>query len=411
MRTARGQTVIARVHGTHNGEAHVLLPDGELAIADALAFTDEPFRPATHEEIIDDLRAGPLASFEVKNTPHYLIFYQSTAEFAEESGKVLENLYRGLTEAFRKFQVPVREAEFPLVAVIFRTEADFRAHKQVDPAVQAYYEVYTNRISFYQMSERDEEAPEVAALRRPQTVAHEGTHQILANIGIQPRLAAWPAWLVEGLAEYCATPLTTRWGSTWGGIGVVNAQHLATIRDLEDPLAGQVPGTVRPEHIGRPPGMPLVEYLVTKTELTPTDYALAWAMTHYLGMKRVEEFVDFLKTMSRMPPLQTCSAEDHLAAFRAAFGKDLPHLDREIGAYLSRLKVKDRLPYYSVKFQQRVPGGQIKRAAIVSQSPSMIRQWLDTVTSPRGDSPAWEAVPHPSRTRAYVAAEQFVRGF
>ena len=227
----------------------------------------------------------------------------------------------------------------------------------VDPAVQAYYEIYTNRIYFYQTPSDDEQAPEVAALRRPQTVAHEGTHQILQNIGIQPRLASWPPWLVEGLAEYCATPLTRSEGRTWSGLGVANAQHLATIRDLDDPLSGQVPGTPRPAHIGRPAGMPLVEYLVTKTELTPTDYALAWAMTHHLAMKRVDEFVDYLKTMSRMPPLEPRTPADHLAAFRTAFGPNLVKLDREIGTYLAKLKVADHLPYYSVVFQQRVPGG------------------------------------------------------
>ena len=409
VRSPAGRTVIARVHGSDRGETHIMLPDGQLGIPDVQAFTSEPFRPATASEMIDDLVHGPLAGFKVKQTAHYLIFYQSSPEFAEESGKVLENLYRGLVEAFRKFAIPVHEAEFPLVAVIYRTESDFRARKQEDPAVLACYEIYTNRIYFYQTSDSDEEAPEIAALRRPQTVAHEGTHQILQNIGVQPRLATWPPWLVEGLAEYCSTPQTTRRGVTWGGLGVVSAQHMATIRDLEDPLSGQVPGTTRPEHIGRPPGMPLVEYLVTKPSLTPTDYALAWATTHYLGVKRVDEFVDYLKAMSRMPPLEPRTAEDHLAAFQEAFGPNLMKLDREIGTYLTRLKVKDHLPFYSVMFQQRVPGG-VKRAAIVSQSPSMIRQWLDTVTSPRGDPPAWEAVSHPSRTRAYVVAEQFVRG-
>src|SRR5262249_50386195 len=163
-----------------------------------------------------------------------------------------------------------------LVAVIFRTERDFRAHKKVDRDVQAYYEIFTNRIYFYQDSERDQQAPEVAALRKPQTVAHEGTHQILQNIGVQPRLGAWPLWLVEGLAEYCAAPTTTKRGVGWRGLGIVNPLHMATIRDLEDPLSLQVNGPNRPR-IGRDPGMPLVEYLVTRTQLTPTDYALAWA--------------------------------------------------------------------------------------------------------------------------------------
>lgn len=410
VRMPAGQTVIARVHGTRGGETHVMLPDGRLAIADTLAYSPEPFRPATPDEVLAELTSGPFAGFASLRTDHYLVLYQSTKAFADESGRVLEDLYHNLLDAFRKRDVPVHDAEFPLVAVIFRTEADFRAHRRVDPAIQAYYEIYTNRIYFHEESKLDEQAPEVAAVRRPQTVAHEGTHQVLQNIGVQPRLAEWPAWLVEGLAEYCAAPQTTRRGAAWAGLGVVNAQHLATIRDLDDPLSVQVPGTSRPEHIGRPRGMPLVEYLVTKSELTPTDYALAWAMTHYLAMKRVDEFVDYLRSMSQMPPLGPRSGADHLAAFRDAFGSDLAKLDREIGSYLSRLKVKDHLPYYSVMFQQRVSGGVVRRAAIVSQSPSMIRQWLDTVTSPRGSPPEWSALPFPSRTRAYLAAQEFVQG-
>jgi hypothetical protein len=386
-----------------------MLPDGQLGVVDRSVYTDEPFQPATADELAQDLLDGPFADFKLHRTQHYVIAYQSTPAFAEESGRVLEDLYRGLTEAFRKFDVPVREAEFPLAAVIFRTENDFRAHNPVAPEIQAYYEVDSNRIFFYQTSKHDEETPEVAALMRPQTVAHEGTHQILSNIGIHPRLAAWPPWLIEGLAEYCSTPLTTRKGTSWDGLGKVNAIHLATIRDLDDPLSGQVAGATRPEHIGRKPGMPLVEYLVRKTELTPTDYALSWAMTHYLARKRVVEFVGFLRTMSALPPLQARTPDDHLAAFRQGFGKDLVKLDREIGAYLPKLKVNNHLPYYAVMFQQRVGGGIFKRA-IVSQSPSMIRQWLETVSSPRGEPPVWQAVPFPNRTPALVTAEDWVHG-
>ena len=411
VRLATGRTVVARVHGSDGGNLHVILPDGQLGIPDVLAYSDEPFVPAAPQEIADEMLGGPFAGFRAKITPHYVIIFQSDEEFADESGRVLENLYKGLSDAFHRRDFPVTESEFPLVAVIFRTERDFRAYKRVDPEIQAYYELYTNRIYFYQTSERDERAPEVAALRRPQTVAHEGTHQILQNIGIQPRLAAWPPWLIEGLAEYCSTPVTSRRGTTtWAGLGYVSADHMATIRDLDDPLSGQVEGGVRPEHIGRPPRMPLVEYLATKTELTPTDYALAWGMTHYLAQRRVDDFVRYLKQMSTIPPLANRTPEDHLIAFRAAFGSDLGRLDREIGSYLGRLRVNQVLPYYAVLFQQRVPGGSVKRAAIISQSPSMIRQWLDTVTSPRGELPIWDATPFTSRTPALVTAEQWVRG-
>jgi hypothetical protein len=386
-----------------------LLPDGQLGFPHRLDYVDDPFRPATADEMIQDLLAGPFAGFQVRQSAHYIILFQSTPTFADASLRLLEDLYRGLTRAFTEHHIPVHEPEFPLVAVIFRTEAEFRAHKPVDSNVQAYYEIFTNRIYFYQGSDRDEKAPEIEALRKPQTVAHEGTHQILQNVGVQPRLSSWPLWLVEGLAEYCSSPVTTKKGGVgWRGLGVVNSLHMATIRDLEDPQSLPVLGMTRPR-IGRDPRMPLVEYLVTRTELTPTDYALAWAVTHYLALKRGPDFVAFLKTMSQLPPLKDVTPEEHLAAFRAAFGADLAQLDRTIGHYLSKLKGYDLLPYYAVMFEQRVGAGMLKRAAIVSQSTSMIRQWLETVSVADGAPPSWKALPHPTRARALLTAEQWMQ--
>ena len=411
VRTVTGKSVVARQLGPAAAETHVILPDGQLGIVDNLAYTDDPFVVASAEDMAEEVLTGPLLGFRTLRTTHYLIVYDCDPSFAAGSGRVLEDLYRGLGEFFRKREIPTHEAEFPLVAVVFKTEREFRAHKPVDPEIQAFYELYSNRIFFYQHADRDELAPEVAAVRRPQTVAHEGTHQILQNVGIQPRLAAWPPWLIEGLAEYCSTPVTKKGGTpTWSGLGVVNTQHLVTIRDLSDPDSGQLPGATKPEHIGRPRGMPLVEYLVTKTQLSPTDYALSWAMTHYLAMRRTDEFLAFLKAMSELPPLEPRTPADHLAAFRAAFGPRLERLDKEIHNYLSKLKVKDHLPYYAVTFLQRLPSGQVRRGAMVSQSPSLIRQWLETVSSPRGDPPVWEAVPNSSRTRAWLHAEQWMRG-
>jgi hypothetical protein len=414
VQTESGRVVAARVHGTYGDQVSVLLPDGQLGFPRAgpnkLAFTDESFRPETADEMSQELRAGPFAGFRSMQKSHYLVLYQSTETFADASLRLLEDLYKGLTEALGKHGIAVHEPEFPLVAVIFRTEREFRAHKKVDPDVQAYYEIFTNRIYLYQGSERDEKAPEITAMRKPQTVAHEGTHQILQNVGVHPRISSWPLWLVEGLAEYCASGVTTRKsGVAWRGLGLVNPLHMATIRDLEDPQSLQVMGNNR-ARIGRDPRKPLIEYLVTRTELTPTDYALAWALTHYLALKRGPEFVAFLKMMSQMPPLKQVMPAEHLAAFRAAFGNDLAQMDRAVGQYLSKLKNYDPLPYYAVMFEQRLGGGMIKHAAIVSQSTSVIRQWLETMSAPDGAPPTWKALPHPTRARALMTAEQWTHG-
>ena len=155
--------------------------------------------------------------------------------------------------------------------------------------------------------------------------------------------------------------------------------------------------------------MPLVEYLVTRTELSPTDYALSWALTHYLASKRLDDFLAFLEAMRKAPPLETLTPEEHLAAFRAAFGDDLSRMDRAVRNHLAKLKKYDAIPYYAVVFEQPI-GVRVKRSALVSQSPSMIRQWLQSVPSPSGGPSRWEVFSHPTRTRALLTAERWIQG-
>ena len=415
VRDEQGQPVVARLHGQHEGMTALILPDGQLGIPNMLVPANEPFQPFTADELLERLQKGPLGGFEVHKTAHYLIFYQSSRGFAEASGRWLEDLYGRLLDAFRKHDMTVHDTEFPLVAVIYGTESDFRASKRVDPEVQALYEIYTNRIYFYERSKHDENAPEVSALRKPQTVVHEGTHQVLQNIGIHPRLSAWPIWLVEGLAEYCSTPASSRKGGkpTWDGLGMINGLHMATIRELEDPLSVAIRGdAAQSKALVREPGKPLVECLVRKKHLTPTEYALAWAMTHYLAFKRQDEFVEYLKAMSQIPPLEPRTPEQHLAEFRRAFGSDLVKIDKTIESYLKKLakqKGYDPMPYYAATYEQSLPAGLLKRAAMVSQSPQMIQQWVEETSNPLGAQPTWQALPYPTRAQALLAVEQWMK--
>jgi hypothetical protein len=408
VRDDDGQPIVARILGRDGDRTAVVLPDGQVGWPDGLIYTDRSFQSASKAAIRDRLLAREFAGFHAIETEHYLVLYQGTKSFAQASASLLENLYKSLSHALNRRDVPVHEAEFPLVAIIFKSEDDFRRHKPVAPDVQAYYEILSNRIFLYERSRKDQAAPEVSALRKPQTVAHEGTHQILQNIGVQPRLSSWPLWLVEGLAEYCASTKFAKNGSpTWAGLGQVNVLHMATLRDLEDPLSTMVTGAKTPV-VARDPRQPLVEYLVTRSELTPTDYALSWGLTYYLAMKRLDSFLDYIREMSKLAPFEQRSPEDHLRTFRATFGTNLGKLDSAVGGYLRKLPQADAVPYYAVMFEQQIPNGMVRRAAMVSQSPSMIRQWIETSTNPRGAEPRWQILPHPTRARALITAEQWM---
>jgi Protein of unknown function (DUF1570) len=405
--------VVARLHGRYNDKTALLLPDGQLGFWNRLVPTKEPFQPLSADLLAKLLQEGPYAEYSLLKTEHYLIFYQSSLAFAQDSGRLLDDLYKGLIDAFRRNGFPVHDTEFPLVAVIFATERDFRQHKSVDPQVQAYYEFFTNRIFFYQKSDRDQIEPKLATLLKPQTVAHEGAHQILSNIGLQPRPCAWPAWLVEGLAEYCATTVNTKKGIVWRGMAAINSLHMATLRELDDPLSNRVDITkVRPIQVARERAPTQTESLVLKPVLTPPDYAQAWALTHFLAQRRGEDFVKYLKAMSQIPPLGARTPQQNLADFRRFFGEDLTRLDKKLDDYIHKLSQKkgyDLLPYFTVVFVQPMGNGVVRRLATVSQSPQMIQQWVHEETMAAGGEPNWEAVAWPTRARAQLAAEEWMR--
>jgi Protein of unknown function (DUF1570) len=415
VRDESGECVVARFHGQYGDKTALILPDGQLGTPTRLVPTDDPFQPLTAQQLETQLRNGAFAEYHVLRTEHYLIFYQSTLAFAQDSGRVLDDLYKGLIEAFRRNGFPVHDTEFPLVAVIFATEKDFRAHKKVDPQVQAYYEFFTNRIFFYQKSERDQLEPKLATLLKPQTVAHEGAHQILSNIGLQPRPCAWPPWLVEGLAEYCATTVNTKKGIVWRGMGAISSLHMATLRELDDPLSKEVNGgDVHLIQVARQRAMTQTESLLCKTSLTPPDYAQAWALTHHLAQKHGDVFVKYLKAMSQLPPLEPRTPDDNLAEFRRFFTDDLAKLDKKLVEYIHKLSQKkgyDPLPYYTVIFAQPLGNGVVRRAATFSQSPQMIQQWVHEQTATNGGEPNWEAVTWPTRARAILAAEEWMRHY
>src|SRR5262249_3961742 len=150
--------------------------------------------------------------------------------------------------------------------------------------------------------------------------AHEGAHQILSNIGVQPRPNQWPPWLVEGLAEYCATTTQTKKGIVWSGMGAINSLHMATIRELNDPLPNEFSNSKIPsKKVARGVSPSWVESLMLKPALPPTDYAEAWALTHYLAQRRGPDFVNYLNAMRRIPPLEPRTVQQNVDDFHKFF--------------------------------------------------------------------------------------------
>jgi len=184
----------------------------------------------------------------------------------------------------------------------------------------------------------------VAVLLKPQTVAHEGAHQILSNIGVQPHPATGRSGWSKDWPSTVPPRANTKKGIAWGGLGTINALHMATIRELTTRCRSRS----TPQHPTQP-GRQSATYdtsrvLDARDHLTPTDYAQAWAMTHYLAFRRRDDFVKYLKAMGQIPPLQPRTPEEHLAEFRKFFVEDLSKLRQEVDEYIRKLPARNDIP-------------------------------------------------------------------
>jgi len=46
---------------------------------------------------------------------------------------------------------------------------------------------------------------------------------------------------------------------------------------------------------------------------------------------------------------------------------------------------------------------------MVSQSPQLIKQWVDEISNPAAGLPSWQASPYPSRGRATLAVQEWIQ--
>ena len=290
VKNTAGKEVVANVHVDIGDRRLVTMPDGRLSsylISDTQS-TRQPFQAATQEEIAKDLTDKTFAGFRTKSTKHYLYIYNTSKEFHTATSRILETMYPNLLTYFKRQKFPVHDPATPMVVIMFETEAEFQKYHAMPPGVVAYYSNVSNHVVVYERGKLNQVAPPLAEQQAIATIAHEGVHQILHSIGVQQRLAHWPIWISEGLAEYFA-PTTTDERLRWKGVGKVNDMRMFELaRYLRQPER---------EHGS------MVEHTVSAARLTSTGYATAWALTHYLAARKKEKFFAYLSDVATAQPL------------------------------------------------------------------------------------------------------------
>ncbi|MCM2373812.1 DUF1570 domain-containing protein [Aporhodopirellula aestuarii] len=335
VRDEEGEEIVCRLH-VSIGDTHVvMLPDGRLKsfpIEETRA-TEKPFVPMDMDSIEAKLLKDPkLAGFKTIRSRRFLYLYNSSELFIRSSRTILESMYPAVRKYFERSGIDVHEPELPLVVIAFATDDQFQEYRRMPKGVVAYYDAETNAAFIYERSDLSDHAPEIAVKNAISTIAHEGAHQILHNIGVQQRLSRWPLWLSEGLAEFYA-PTSVQKGIRWSGLGSANQLRMMEIsRDWE---ANQPRGTGK-----------TIQRITSSDELDSLDYAYAWGLIHMLSRRHQKELFACVLDCSRLRPLEGIEQiSDQVASpsevFTKHFGEDYPDIEQEMTKHLMGLNYVD----------------------------------------------------------------------
>ena len=307
---------------------------------------DAPFVPATREEIAERLLAELPSSFRVHTTPHYVVCYDTSRQYAEWTSALFERLYKAFTNYWQRQGLTLEEPEFPLVVMVYSDRGTYQQAGRDElgndaGSIVGYYSLRTNRVSMYDLTgaeslrdparrrgslkEINQMLAQPLALPLVATVVHEATHQIAFNCGLQTRFADIPLWLCEGMAVYFETPdLSSSRG--WRGIGRVNYMRLET---FENNLASW--------NSHRLKKLLATDELFRNAATAPGAYGDAWALNYFLIKYRSDEYAEYLKMLAAKPPLVEDTPDERLTTFREHFG-DLDRLERDFLRQMSRVK-------------------------------------------------------------------------
>ena len=348
QRTVSGQVVVTAA----DGGLLLLAADGTLWTIEpkdliARRGDDEPFAPLARDALASQLLAELPEGFEVYETRHYLICYNTSREYAAWCGALFERLHRGFTNFWSRKGMKLGEPAFPLVAIVFNSRQSYVDYSQAElgkaaDSIIGHYSLRTNRITMYDLTgveslrasgnRRSSAAQINQMLARPEaeqsvaTVIHEATHQIAFNSGLQTRFADVPLWVSEGIAVYFETPDLEN-SKGWRTIGAVNSSRLAQFRRY---LADRPPTSLK-TLIGD-------DKRLRDTRTALDAYAEAWALNYYLLNHHPKQYAAYLQVLSHKKELLWDDPQARLKQFQAAFGDDLGQLDADFLRYMQKVR-------------------------------------------------------------------------
>ncbi len=409
-----GKQVIAKVHCKVGDNYVVLLPNGWLVdrMADKVQASDRKFKARSHQDVGREVLANELSRFSgmrIEKSKHYVYLYNTSPGFKTATRGILESMYSGVKGYAKNMGLDTHHPEVPLVVIMFSTRAEFRAYRpDIGSGVAAFYDMVSNQIVLCEESVLADTRPDLARGQLLSTIAHEGAHQILHNIGVQQRLSMWPMWMSEGLAEFFApTSLGNR--NRWKGAGEVNDLRMFELESfLQTRFLEGFDGRT-------------INEAVTAGRLDSTGYAKAWSIVHFLVKQRRKKFYELVVQMSELKPMRGMVARPdqpvtaNLEHFRAFFGEDSQQFEIDMVEYLGGLADYDSPVagfFHYVGLAEVIDDGKAKRYACFFHTQEKVDAWkavLEETLAAEGKSIArWDVQRANNRANANVLIGRFL---
>lgn len=347
-REIEGQVLVEGAKGglvlkTADGAYHRLLPDQILS----RSTSDQPLVMHDRDALAEQLREEFPPDFQLHQSQHYVVCYNTTRSYAQWTSSLLERLHDAFISYWNKRGADVASPEHPLVVLVFADQASYARYskRELGPAVRSvigYYSFASNRIVTYDltgMQALKRESGRRGSLRditqllsdpdaEPlvATIVHEATHQISFNCGLQTREVDNPLWLSEGLAEFFETPdLSSK--RSWRGVGRVNSARWNRFREnYNRNQTFRLEKMIADDRLFREPNTAL------------DAYAQAWAWNYFLIRTRPDEFVAYLATIASKQLLVKDGPSQRIADFQQHFGDDFDQLEADFYRHMARIK-------------------------------------------------------------------------
>jgi hypothetical protein len=264
--------------------------------------------------------------FDVSTTRHYLVVHPQGER--DQWANRFEDLYTRFGHYFRVRGFKLAEPPYPLVAVVFRDEAEYYRHAAASgtpmrPNTLGHYDPASNRVFLFDVTAN---GSGVDWSENADTIIHEATHQTAYNVGVHKRFTAAPRWLVEGLA----TMFEARgvWNREYDNSQSdrINQYRLQEFRDYAKTR--------------RRPGANAE--LITSDTAFRGDvggaYAEAWALSFYLCETQPRLYAAYLAKTADRPLFADYPAAERMADFQDIFGNEMKMFETKFLRYMEEVR-------------------------------------------------------------------------